>query len=147
MNAIALMRGKNAVLNKKGFTLVEVMIALVVSLVIGLALMQTAMVGIDSNMLNVLRDEAVSIAERKVSDARNVPFDSLVSVASSLTTDASISSVRNLSLYRYGVQQTVSSLGSDSKLVVITVTWDWKDKTAANGNPYTHTITTVVRRT
>ena len=130
-------------LNKTGFTLVEVMVALVISLVLGLALMQTAMVGIDSNMVNVLREEAVNIAERKVSDARNIPFDSLVSDPSAAITR----SMRNIISYSYTVTQTVTSLGSDSKLVTVTVTWDWKDKTAANGNPYTHTMTTVVRRT
>ena len=130
-------------INKTGFTLVEVMIALVISLVIGLALMQTAIVGIDSNMINVLRDEAVNIAERKVSDARNVPFDSIVPDTSTVVT----SSMRNIISYPYTVTQTViQPTGSDVKVVTIEVKWDWKDKTVANGNAYTHTITTVVRK-
>ncbi len=37
--------------------------------------MQTALVSIDSNMINVLRDEAVSIAEMRMNELRNRPFD------------------------------------------------------------------------
>lgn len=48
--------------NKEGMTLVEVLIAMVVLLLVSLALMQTALVSIDANMRNVLRDEAVSVA-------------------------------------------------------------------------------------
>ncbi|MEK6691226.1 MAG: type II secretion system protein [Nitrospirota bacterium] len=46
----------------QGLTLVEVLIAMVILLLVSLALMQTALVSIDANMRNVLRDEAVSVA-------------------------------------------------------------------------------------
>ena len=52
-------RGKDSMqagMTEAGFTLVEVMIALVVLLLVFLALMQTALVSIDSNMKNNLRD-------------------------------------------------------------------------------------------
>ncbi len=51
------------------------MIAFVVLLFVFLALMQTALVSIDSNMRNVLRDEAVRVAEERMNAHRNVPFD------------------------------------------------------------------------
>jgi len=57
-----------------GFTLIEVIVALLVLLLVFLALMQTALVGIESNVKNVLRDEAVSIAEERMSKARNLLF-------------------------------------------------------------------------
>lgn len=67
---------QTVLLNKKGLTLIEVMVALVVLLLVFLALMQTALVSIDSNMINVLRDEAVNIAEEQMSNQRNLstPF-------------------------------------------------------------------------
>ena len=61
-------------LNKRGMSLVEVMIALLVMLLVFFALMQTALVGIDSNMLNSLRSEAVNVAEMRMNEARNEPF-------------------------------------------------------------------------
>lgn len=58
-------------LDNKGMSLVEVMVALVILLFVSLAMMQTALVSIESNMRNVLRDEAVSIAEMRMNDAKS----------------------------------------------------------------------------
>lgn len=149
-----------AKLNKKGFTLVEVMIALVVVLVVFLALMQTALVGIDSNMINVLRDEAVRIAEQRMEGARNLPFASVVSDTGSLagydcpggfsSTGVPIErDVRNILGFDFCTNLTCQELGedgncatddADNKQINITVGWRWKD------NPYTHSISSILRR-
>jgi prepilin-type N-terminal cleavage/methylation domain-containing protein len=128
-----------------GFTLVEVMIALIIMLIVFLALMQTALVGIDSNMINTLRNEAVNIAEIRMNEARNSPFDSLVSGS-----QIERRKIRNLkdpsnpSLdFPFTKNTNITNIGGDNKQVNITVTWEWKEKTVANGNPYTHSITTI----
>jgi type IV pilus assembly protein PilV len=126
----------------RGFTLVEVMIALVITLLVFLALMQTALVGIDSNMINVLRDEAVNIAEMRMNEARNTPFDSLASAAPETVSR----NLRNITNFQYTVTRTVTSRGTDNKQIDITIRWEWKEKTVANGNPYTHSISTILRR-
>lgn len=128
--------------DKKGLTLVEVVIALLVLLIVFLALMQTALVSIDANMINVLRDEAVSIAEERMSEARNIPFDSLTAG----TTDVSppSKSIRNIPAFSYTATRTVSAAGPDAMQVSINVTWEWKEKTGADA--YTHSISTIVRR-
>jgi prepilin-type N-terminal cleavage/methylation domain-containing protein len=123
--------------NKKGLTLVEVMIALVIVLLVFLALMQTALVSIESNTVNLLREEAVSVAEMKMNEVRNIPFDSLVSDASSVTRN-----IRNISGgFTFSTSRTVTDLGVDNKQVNIVVTWQWK------GNTYNHSITTLMRNT
>jgi prepilin-type N-terminal cleavage/methylation domain-containing protein len=61
-------------LNEKGMSLVEVMVALVVLLFVSLALMQTALVSIDANMRNSIRDEAVSVAQTRLTEARNLAW-------------------------------------------------------------------------
>jgi len=131
-------------LNKKGLTLVEVLIAFVVLLFVSLAMMQTALVSIDSNMINVLRDEAVSIAEMGMREARNTSFSSLS--AGTLSPPPVLRNLRNIQNFPYTVTRTVTDLDPDNKQVVITVTWDWKEKTVGSGNAYTHTITSIVRR-
>jgi type IV pilus assembly protein PilV len=123
-------------LNKKGLTLVEVMIALVVLLLVSLALMQTALVSIDANMRNVLRDEAVGIAEMRMNEARNTPFDSLVSDGADIPITRNIRSITN---FPYTTRMTVTNLNTVNR-VDITVGWTWK------GENYTHSITTIVRR-
>ena len=141
----------------EGFTLVEVMIALVITLLVFLALMQTALVGIDSNMRNILRDEAVSIAEMRINEAMNIPFVSLVSDSGSLSgydcpTGFSSTGVpvernlRNISGFDFCTNLTCSDFGidtscatddSDNKQVNITIGWRWK------GENYTHRVSTI----
>jgi len=121
-------------------TLVEVVIALTVLLIVLLALMQTALVSIDANMINVLRDEAVSMAEEQMNEARNIPFDGLAALPPAPVTR----NIRNIQNYPYTVTRTINPAGPDAMQVGITVTWEWKEKTGANA--YTHTISTIVRR-
>jgi len=125
-----------------GLSLVEVMIALVIVLLVFLALMQTALVSIESNTVNILRDEAVSIVEQRMNEARNSPFDSLVSGS-----QIERRKIRNLkdpsnpSLdFPFTTNTNITNLGGDNKQVNIVVSWQWK------GNPYTHSITTIRKR-
>jgi len=140
-------------LNKKGVTLVEVMIALVILLLVFLALMQTALVSINANMNNVLRDEAVSIAEQRMNEARSVPYDTLISDAVALpvgvdcpTTftvgDLVQRNFRNILSKDFCTNRTVAILDSagNAKQVNIRVIWNWK------GEAFSHTITTLIRR-
>ena len=88
---------QTALSNKKGFTLVEVMIAMVVLLLVFLALMQTALVSIDSNMKNNLRDEAANIAAMRMEQARNLQYtqstDNLASDAVSIYPQLSLATL------------------------------------------------------
>lgn len=126
--------------NNKGLTLIEVMISLVVLLLVFLALMQTALVSIESNMTNVLRDEAVNIAEEKMNDARNTDFDSLT-VESQTVLPTEQRSIRNIAAFSYTVKRTVNDVKiNSSKQVDITVEWIWKN------NPYKHQISAILRK-
>ena len=147
-------------LNKTGFTLIEVMIALVIALLVFLALMQTALVGIDSNMRNVLRDEAVRIAEMRMNEVKNIPFVSLVSDTGSLSgydcptgfssTGTPVErNLKSISGFDFCTNMTCQELGgdgncttddADNKQVNITIGWKWK------GENYTHRITTIRKR-
>jgi len=139
--------------DKTGFTLVEVMIALVVVLVVFLALMQTALVGIDSNMINILRDEAVSIADERMSAHRNVPFDNVTDTNGTPNNPGNFvpdgppiqRNIRNISNFPFTSMKRIDDLNDDNKQVEIQIRWEWKEKTVAN-DPYTHTISTIVRR-
>ena len=126
-------------LNKKGVTLVEVMIALVILLLVFLALMQTALVSINANMNNVFRDEAVSIAEQSMNEARIIPYDTLLPGASASVIQRNF---RNIMSMNFNTNMTVATLGAagDAKQVSIQVTWNWK------GEAFSHTITTLIRR-
>jgi len=161
-----MMMKMNAVQNKKGLTLVEVLIAMTVLLFVSLALMQTALVSIDSNMINILRDEAINIAEMRMEEARNSP--SLISDSPDGNTctfpackDATplgkgpypvvvTREIRNITHenpcaggkkgFIFGTQRTVTPLSGDNLQVTVLVRWQYKDEC------YTHTISSILRR-
>jgi len=151
-----------------GFTLVEVMVALIIMLIVFLALMQTALVGIDSNMVNVLRSEAVNIAEIRMNEARNIPFTSILSDSSSPLSDyldggctsgcndcpptgfstgeCWCRGVRSISSFKFCTNLTCTEFGGDGNCATddadnkqINITVGWRWKE----NPYTHSITTI----
>ena len=124
--------------NKKGMTLIEIMLALVLLLIVSLALMQTALVGIQTNMQNSARDEAVSVAEMRMNDLRNTPFDSLTATTGTIETGVS-RSIRNFSL-NFTPTRTIADINADTKQISISVEWTLKGKTS------THAVTTIVRR-
>jgi prepilin-type N-terminal cleavage/methylation domain-containing protein len=142
--------------NSAGFTLVEVLIASVVALLVYLALMQTALVGLEAGTRNNLRDEAVSVATKRMDDARAQSFTALVSDTNSLsaqgcnscpggtifpyTTGACVTrSIKNISL-PYCTNLTAAPLDPYVTQVTVTVGWKWK------GTDYTHRIISTVRK-
>ncbi len=142
----------------KGLTLVEVLIAMVILLLVSLALMQTALVSIDANMRNVLRDEAVSVAEMRMDEARNIPFDTLATD----TSDGNVQTfpacagatapaagpypvliqrnIRNITGFNFGTQRTVIALSGDDSQVTVLVRWEYRNEC------FTHTISTIMKR-
>lgn len=151
--------------DKKGMSLVEVMIALVILLLVFLALMQTATLGIESNMLNILREEAIKIGDERMSAHRNTPFtDAFLTDTNGVSNSPGCCfanddvdpdtagnqsvitrSFRNVDV-AFTITRRIDDLSADNKNIEIRVSWDWKERNAVNLNPYTYTITTVMKR-
>ncbi len=147
-----------AMLNKKrplkksstGLTLIEVLISLVITLVLFMALMQSALLSIGVNTSNVLRDEAVRIADERMNEARSLTFDNLISdptaivcpVATFLPANGELfpRDIRNITGFIFCTNRTVVDRGADNKEVVITVGWVWQEV------PRIHRTLTLVRR-
>jgi len=66
---------QTAFLNKKGVTLVEVMISLVILLFVFMGLIQASLLSINSNLRNEIRDEAVRAAAGQMTIARSTYND------------------------------------------------------------------------
>ncbi len=137
-------------LNNKGATLVEIMIAFVIMLFVMLALMQTAMLSMESNMTNSLRDEAVSVAEMRMNETRNLTYANILSDTTSLSgadCPGGFSSsgllveknIRSVVGFDFCTNRTVTTLSTDSKQITISVGWKWK------GQNYTHSASTIMR--
>jgi prepilin-type N-terminal cleavage/methylation domain-containing protein len=147
--------------DEKGLTLVEVMIALLVMLLVSLALMETALLSIGSNLRNIIRDEAVNVAEMRMNETRNISFDNMVDDTAdaipddNLVLDACRNSpvsdpvpypvkitrnFRNMANFDFGTRRTVAAMGSDNRQITVLVRWVYRNEC------YTHSVSTIVRR-
>lgn len=145
--------------NKDGVSLVEVMIALAVFLIAFSGIMQAALISIDSNVRNILRDEAISIAAARMEDVRNQLFTNIVSDTASIPSGANCPgtfttgsllqrNIRdmtndfciNLTCQELGGDGNCATSDTDNKQVSVRVTWKWK------GEDYLHSVTTLRRR-
>lgn len=138
---------ETALTNKKGMTLVEVMVAMVISLIIFLALMQTSLIGIDQSMRNSLRDEAGRIAELRMSALKNLPFDNtalddtnaVVGTGTSTVEAVVTRTIRNFNV-TFTPTRIVDTVNTDTKEISVSVAWTWK------GQTLTHSVTSVLKR-
>lgn len=154
------MERRIVMLNEKGLTLVEVMMSLLVLLVVSLATMQTALLSIESGFKNVLRDEATSIAEQRINEAKTLPFSKLATMGgdslpgedfalpachNSPVNDSNnypvkvSRSFRNMAAFDFGTRRTVTALGTSDLQVDVLVRWVYK------GVCYQESMSTMVR--
>ena len=145
---------------KEGLTLVEVIVALTIFLIVFLGIMQVALLSIDHNIHNILRDESVSLAGATMEEVRSKPFDKVVSDTTSITgadcpttfTTGTViqRNIRNMTK-PFCVNVSCHDLDNDRDCVVddstcnskqlnVRVAWKWK------GEDYLQTVTTLRRR-
>jgi prepilin-type N-terminal cleavage/methylation domain-containing protein len=131
--------------NKKGVTLIEMMIALVILLIVSLAFMQTALLGTSTNVKNQLRDEAVNITEMRMDQLRSLPFTDLstspylVAPGNSPAEAVVQRNFRGFSI-DYTPTRTITDINGDTKQIKVTVTWNYR------GQAYSHGIMTIMRK-
>lgn len=151
--------------NGNGFSLVEVMISLVVLFLVFMGLMQSALLGIDNNMRNIFRDEAIRIAAERMEETRNMPFDDVINDTADLIPDDNLvlpacqnppvsdinpypvevqRNFRNIQNFPYGTRMTVTDLEPvppvQTKQIQILVRWEYRNEC------FTHSIISLRRR-
>lgn len=113
---------------RRGFTLLEILVALVILMIGMMALLSAATNAISLNLDNILRDEAVQIADAKMRQVKSntaatysLPFQNL-----SVTT-IQTSKLRAKST-PYTVSLTSASTGGNSNLLRVLVSWNYKNR-------------------
>jgi type IV pilus assembly protein PilV len=127
--------------NKLGFTLLELLVALVILMVGLLGMLQAINISIQSNMQNEMRTQGVMIGEDLMARIKNLPFDNITGTAEkSLTVPVSMRS----SLVNYTVRKKVDyvddAVSPQTKRINIGVQWIHK------GNRYEHVVSSVVSK-
>ncbi len=147
--------------NSRGFTLIEVMVAIVILAVGLLGLLYTVSLSIDNNLANVLRDEAIKVAEQRMSGTlvdknsstyeglKNLPFDSTALQQTDPNWSPIIEIHRDFRSFRksYYVTWKIKDLSANSKSLDVAVGWDFKggkQKLSPTGMPYQHSISSVI---
>lgn len=130
--------------NNGGMTLVEVLVALAIVFIVFLGMSSAGLVVLDQNIRNSQRDEAVSVAEMEMQEARNIPF-------ATIANDNHIvyRQIRGLNV-GYTVARTVANPNGttpatdpNNRRVTINVTWSRIVNNQTR--TYNHTVLTIVR--
>jgi prepilin-type N-terminal cleavage/methylation domain-containing protein len=120
----------------RGFTLVEVLVAIVILFISMMAVLHALGLSVEHNMKNIIMDEAVRIAEQRMNELRNEPITSLAS-STPLTKISIARGIRNTSI-TYTVNWIVENLSADSRAIQVLVQWRWKNI------DHQHTATSIV---
>ena len=129
--------------NKKGMTLIEVLIAILITFIVFLGLSGSGIFVLNENIKNSLRDEAVSVAGMEMEHARNISFDNLYYAPGTQAVDNVERQIRGLTV-NYGVTRTVTVLDLNNLQVSINVTWTRTENNQMKS--YSDNIATIVRR-
>jgi len=130
--------------NNGGMTLIEVLVALAIVFIVFLGMSSAGLVVLDQNIRNSQRDEAVSVAEMEMQEARNIPF-------ATIANDNHIvyRQIRGLNV-GYAVARTVANPNGttpatdpNNRRVTINVTWSRIVNNQTR--TYNHTVLTIVR--
>lgn len=130
--------------DNRGMTLIEILIALTILTIVSVALLQSALLAMSTNVQNELRDEAVRVVEQRMNELRNRPFtasDMLATSPSFITEPAVTRNIRAVAR-SYTIKREISDIvynNITSKQVTLTVTWSYKNQ------QYQHSVSTVLR--
>ena len=115
----------------RGFTLIEVLIAMVILIISMLAVLHALLTTIQQNLNNLMMDEAVRIAEEYTNSVRNTSYASVTSGGTAVSRK-----FRDFT-ETFNVTWTVTNISVDTKVVRILVTW------TVRGVKHEHTAATV----
>jgi type IV pilus assembly protein PilV len=127
---------QSAIRDKRGMTLIEIMISLLLLAIVAVALMQSSILVINNNIKNERRDEAVTGAEERMNESRNTPFANLSSLPATTTIYRNVRAVIN---FPFTASLVTTPVSSTSTQVSTSVTWTYR------GTSYNHSVSTVLR--
>lgn len=120
--------------SNKGFTLIEVMVALTILVVAMMGILGAMVLAMQQNLENYSRDESVRIAEQTMNELRDADFATLTSGTST------VNRTYKQRIRSFTVSRTVAQLSANSRSVQIQVSW------SVNGKVHNHSVTSILSR-
>ncbi len=134
--------------SENGYSLIEMLIALVILAVVSVALMQSSLVVIQKNSQNEMRDEAVRLGEQTMNAIRSSPggFDAsppspnhLDLFVEAYTLPAISRKIRG-GVVQFTVRKAVGWLDTSTKQITVTVNWSFRSQM------FSHSVVSIIRR-
>jgi type IV pilus assembly protein PilV len=119
--------------NNLGFTLVELLMAMLITMVGLLGLLKAVEVAIEHNLRSQLRNEAVFVGEQWMA---NLKVRAYGNISTSFSPRQVPSQLRGGNI-AYTVTRSSTDMGSSAKVLTVGVTWNYK------GVPYSYTVSTI----
>lgn len=108
--------------NSSGFTLIEVMVAIIIMMVGLLGLLQSVNLATEHNIKNQLRNEAVQVAEENMNRLKITPYDSISAAYTPVLVTSSLRGGRS-----YVVTRSSSPISTDTLQLVVHVGWLYRN--------------------
>lgn len=130
-------------INKNGFTLIEFCVAVLIMMVGLLGLLQAVNLATEHNLANLLRNEAISLADEQMVAVKVVSYDSLVPGTNYINRKTragfnNYSVVRTMQVSRTIIHPVTLVPTATSQEVSVRVSWRYK------GSKFNHTISTLI---
>ena len=127
----------NKHINKKGFTLIELMVAVVILMISMTAILHSIIQYQRINLENTMRNESMRIVEAQLEQLRSQQFAQLVPGGPYTPGSQPVRTIRNVSV-AYTVNWTIESISSNSVAIRVNVTWPYR------GITHRHNASTII---
>ncbi|ACH38556.1 type IV pilus minor pilin PilV [Citrifermentans bemidjiense Bem] len=120
--------------NNSGFTLVELMVALLIAMVGMFGVLETINVSLQQTSKNELRNEGVKLGEKYMAEFRGTPFDSIVGPYAFVNVTTSVRGAKKTFVVeRSAATMAESTPGTaSSKQLTVVVKWAYRNMTSQN---------------
>jgi type IV pilus assembly protein PilV len=122
--------------SNSGFTLLEILVALVIMTVGLLGILQTANVALLHTLSNQLRNDAIIVADEQMVLEMTKPFDLISASASTQVVQRTVYNA----LKNFTVIKTVTNVTARTKSIALVVQWTNK------GENFSHTINSLISK-
>ena len=120
-------------ISENGFTLIELLVAILILMIGLLALLQSVNLAYSHNLITILRNEGVLLADEQMMIRKSMTFDRISS-----GTPLKIRRDMRSAFKNYSVIGNVTNLTDTSKEIVLRVSWKHKNQ------PYDHFISSII---
>ena len=136
--------------DKRGFTLVEVMVTLMILAFGMLASIVGIMSALDYSLVNEMRNDAMKIAQGQEEAARDMPYANIQSIAATQTITRQVrkrSVAYTVNFYSPSNWAAISGSNTGMRRVQFTVQWQYKNSMTNLIRNYSYVLETIVRQT